>query len=72
MSEITPASTTYLVDGMTCAHCVAAVTRAVQTLDGVTGVSVDLGRGAVTVASSQSDDRAVRAALSDAGYEVRP
>lgn len=72
MSEITPTTTTYLVDGMTCAHCVAAVTGALQALDGVTGVSVDLGSGAVSVAAThQPDDGAVRAAIAAAGYEAR-
>ncbi|MGH9156875.1 MAG: heavy-metal-associated domain-containing protein [Acidimicrobiales bacterium] len=73
MSEITPTTTTYLVDGMTCAHCVASVTDAIQTLDGVTGVTVDLDTGTVTVvAADQPDDGAVRTAVTEAGYEIRP
>ena len=37
--------TTYAVSGMTCAHCVAAVTEEVGRLDGVTAVEVDLVAG---------------------------
>ena len=36
--------TPYLVTGMTCAHCVAAVTEEVSRLDGVSAVDVDLVR----------------------------
>jgi copper chaperone CopZ len=35
---------TYCVSGMTCSHCVAAVTEEVGGLDGVSAVEVDLTR----------------------------
>jgi copper ion binding protein len=64
------AETTYTVTGMTCEHCVRAVTEEVGKIDGVTGVSVDLPTGAVTVTSSQEPGVAeVRAAVEEAGYE---
>ena len=64
-------TTTYAVDGMTCGHCVAAVTSEVSRLPGVDDVSVDLDRGQVTVVSSEPvpSDR-VREAVDEAGYEV--
>ena len=62
---------TYTVTGMTCDHCVRAVTEEVSKLDGVQDVHVDLATGAVTVASTQPLDGArVRAAVDEAGYEV--
>jgi copper chaperone CopZ len=62
---------TYPVRGMTCAHCVAAVTAELTALDAVTGVHVDLGSGRVEVTSARPlDDGAVRAAVEEAGYEV--
>ncbi len=66
------ASTTeYTVTGMTCEHCVDAVTREVGAIDGVTGVDVDLDSGRVSVTSEQPvDDAAVRAAVDEAGYEL--
>jgi copper ion binding protein len=65
------ASATYTVVGMTCAHCVAAVTEEVSKLDGVTNVDVDLPSGRVTVESEQPvDDAAFAAAVDEAGYEV--
>jgi copper chaperone len=63
-------TSTYTVTGMTCNHCVQAVTGELGALPGVTGVQVDLASGAVTVTSEAplSDD-AVRAAVDEAGYE---
>ena len=62
---------TYDVVGMTCDHCVAAVSREVSKLPGVRAVDVDLPTGTVTVTSeSPLDDRAVVAAVDEAGYEV--
>jgi copper chaperone len=62
---------TYTVSGMTCGHCVSAVTEEVTQLPGVTGVEVDLATGGLTVTSEQPvDESAVRAAVEEAGYEV--
>lgn len=64
-------TTTYTVSGMTCAHCVAAVTEEVTAIPGVRGVAVDLPSGAVTVTSDEPVDRsAVAAAVDEAGYEL--
>ena len=62
---------TYQVSGMTCGHCVQAVTREVSALDGVDTVDVDLASGAVTVTSQQPlPADAVRAAVDEAGYQL--
>jgi copper chaperone CopZ len=61
----------YTVTGMTCEHCVRAVTQELSGLPGVAGVEVDLGTGAVTVTSAAPlPDDAVRAAVDEAGYEL--
>ncbi|MGC5050987.1 heavy-metal-associated domain-containing protein [Micromonospora sp. DT48] len=64
-------STTYQVQGMTCGHCVSAVSTEIGAIEGVQDVQVDLAAGRVTVTSDQplSDD-AVRAAVDEAGYEL--
>lgn len=62
---------TYRVDGMTCGHCVEAVTAELSKLDRVTEVDVTLDTGAVAVTSDAPlDDDAVRAAVDEAGYEL--
>lgn len=61
----------YTVTGMSCDHCVNAVSSEVGALTGVTGVDVDLASGKVRVSSDQPlDDGAVRAAVEEAGYQV--
>jgi len=70
MSTLTTA--TYDVDGMTCDHCVRAVTTEVRAITGVCDVAVDLATGTVTVASERPlDPAAVGAAVEEAGYEIR-
>ncbi len=65
-------TTTITVDGMTCGHCVSAVQSEVGKIEGVTEVSVDLPSGQVTIVGEQAPDReALRAAVEEAGYEVR-
>lgn len=63
--------TSYTVTGMTCEHCVKAVTEEVGRIDGVESVTVDLPSGGVTVVSSAAlSDEDVRAAIDEAGYQV--
>ena len=63
--------TKYQVAGMTCGHCVSAVTSEIGSLPGVREVRVELATGAVTVASEAALARdAVAAAVDEAGYEL--
>lgn len=62
-------SMTLNVRGMSCGHCVAAITSAVAPLPGVTDVAVDLEQGLVTVEGS-ADEASVVAAIEDTGYDV--
>ena len=68
-------TTTITVSGMTCGHCEAAVKEELGALNGVTEVAVDLNAGGdspVTITSSNElDDAAIRAAVDEAGYEVK-
>lgn len=66
-------TTTYQVTGMTCDHCVHAVTTEVGNLAGVQHVRVDLASGAVEVTTQQPVDRApIAAAVDEAGYTLLP
>ena len=65
---------TYLVTGMTCDHCVRAVTDEVSAIPGVRDVEVDLvagGASRVRVASEQAlPEDTVREAVDEAGYRL--
>ena len=64
-------TTTYAITGMTCGHCVDAVSTELGRLPGVTEVRVDLAAGTATVTSDEPlDPRAVRNAVDEAGYEL--
>lgn len=59
----------FKVQGMSCAHCVRAVTQALQALDGSARVEVDLASAEVRVDSGLSAEQ-VLAALREEGYEA--
>lgn len=67
-------NTTIKVGGMTCGHCVHAVTAELTALPAVTDVAVDLHAGATSTVTITSDaplaDDDVRAAIDQAGYVV--
>ncbi|MDN5857467.1 MAG: cation transporter [Pseudonocardia sp.] len=64
-------TTTVTVQGMTCGHCVRAVTSEISALPGVCDVGVDLAAATVTVTSTAALDRAALAtAVYDAGCEL--
>jgi copper chaperone len=66
-------TTTFTVSGMTCEHCVRAVTAEVSKLPGVSGVDIDLPTGTVAVTADEAvDPQAFAAAVDEAGYEVAP
>jgi copper chaperone len=63
---------TYLVPGMSCEHCEAAVIEEVGKVAGVAAVDVDLDTKLVRVAGSDVDSAAVAAAIDEAGYDAVP
>ena len=64
---------TFTVTGMSCDHCVRAVTEELAKLPGAQDVAVDLASGSLAVASADGLDPAeVAAAVDEAGYQVAP
>ena len=59
----------FQVQGMSCGHCVNAVTLAVKSIDPKAEVQVDLGSGKVQV-QSQQDHAAIAKAIEEEGYKV--
>ena len=59
------------IKGMSCQHCVMAATKALNALDGVKDVKVDLKSGVATYEEVKAvDPKMVAAAVKKAGYEV--
>ena len=67
MSE--PTTYQLQVKGMTCQHCVKAVTKAIQALDTQATVSIEVPQGTVTVQTTLSLEATAKA-ISDEGYVV--
>ena len=61
--------TSLKITGMTCQHCVGAVTRALESVPGVTGVRVDLAGGLARVEGEARPEALVQA-VADAGYKA--
>lgn len=62
---------TYTVIGMTCRHCVNAVTDEVSAIPGVTDIDVDLVNGQLSITSNSAvSPDTVRVAVDEAGYKL--
>jgi copper chaperone CopZ len=59
------------ISGMTCDHCVGAVTRALQQLEGVGIRNVAIGSASVTYDPSRTSPDRITLAIEEAGYEVQ-
>ncbi|WP_460140354.1 heavy-metal-associated domain-containing protein [Pseudomonas sp. S2_E01] len=58
------------VQGMSCGHCVKAITQALQAADPAASVRVDLAAKEVGVESALTAEQVI-AAISEEGYEVK-
>jgi copper chaperone len=63
--------TTIKIKGMSCKHCVMAVSRALGGIDGIRDVRVDLEKGEANFAEEKPVDRAlISERIARAGFEV--
>lgn len=60
----------FSVEGMTCGHCVRAVTQAVQSQDPAASVKVDLAAKEVGVESRLSADEVI-SLITEEGYSAK-
>ena len=59
------------IKGMSCNHCVAAVTKALDGIDGIRNAKVDLSKGeAMFEEEKPIDTNIVKEKIKKAGYEV--
>lgn len=57
------------IDGMTCGHCAASVTKALKQVAGVSDVAVNLGEKQAVVTHAGADVETLKVAVEDAGYD---
>ena len=59
------------INGMSCGHCVASVTNALNEIEGITDVQVDLEKGAATYKQEKEIAlETIKDAISKIGFEV--
>ena len=59
------------IKGMSCQHCVKAVTKALNEIEGIEGVNVDLSKGEATFSETRPVDmETIKERIKKAGYEV--
>ena len=60
------------IEGMSCGHCVKRVQEALQTVEGVQSVTVDLeAKTAVLELIAEVEAERLKAAVEEAGYDVK-
>jgi copper chaperone len=62
---------TLSIDGMSCAHCVEAVTAALRSVPGVVVKGVEVGRARLLYDLNSTNPDVIEQAVSDAGYDAR-
>lgn len=68
--KITDMTKQYVITGMNCPHCQAAVTKSISSVAGVTQVDVNLSTGVAVVEGHHNSDD-LRAAVRSAGFDVK-
>lgn len=58
------------IEGMSCGHCVSTVESALRTVDGVEVENVAVGSASLEYNPATTDMEKIRAAVSDAGFQV--
>jgi len=59
----------YRIQGMTCGGCAKHVEKALRSVPGITGVTMDVAKGTATVTGEAPLD-AMAKSVSEAGYEL--
>ncbi|MFN4111789.1 MAG: heavy-metal-associated domain-containing protein [Ignavibacteria bacterium] len=59
----------FTIEGMTCHHCVMAITNAIKSL-GINNYSVEIGSASVTFDENEVDIEGIKAAIEEEGYKV--
>lgn len=63
-------TTTLIIEGMTCQHCIRAIERALAKIDGVTVDAVETGSATVTYDEATVNTGHFAEAIGNAGYTL--
>ena len=58
----------FKVEDMTCGHCASVITRVVKEADSNARIRIDVAQHLVEIEPDASDAKALREAISEAGY----
>lgn len=64
------AEVTVRIEGMSCQHCVMAVRKAVESVKGVSGAQVEIGKAVVSFDETKARITDIEEAVKNAGYKV--
>ena len=59
------------IDGMSCQHCVMAVKKGLEALDGVSEADVEIGKASVTYDESKVQDSDLNDAIVQTGFKIK-
>ena len=62
----------YVVSGISCEHCVTAITAELERLPGIASIAIDLDDKALTICGDGLDDALLVEAIDEAGYDAVP
>lgn len=60
------------IEGMSCGHCVARVTKALQALPGVAPLGVEVGSAQLDFDPAKVSPQRIAQAIAELGFEARP
>ncbi len=60
---------TLKIKGMSCQHCVGSVKKVLESIPGLSGITVNLDAGQATFTNNGVDRAQIRAAISKIGFE---
>ena len=58
------------IGGMSCGHCVASITKALEAIEGATAAKVVVGSASVSYDPAVTSPAALESAIRNAGFEV--
>ena len=64
------AEVTIKIDGMSCQHCVAAVKKAVDAVEGISSSNVEVGSAIISFDESKTGREDISSAIQNAGYKI--